>query len=208
MTGIFFDFINQLVEKYFRRIVYVTAVLFGIYFFHILISQKDIYFLTDTPTLCKIVYGTNPFNESIPIARYIEQNTLENENIMVLGSEPQIYFYANRKSSTGYIYMYDLVFKHPMVKKMQEDMFKEVEKANPRFLVFVNCTFSWLGEKGVSDTIMKWTNGYLQSHHFRQTGLVDIPPDHQAEYVWNEDIYRYKPKNETTISIFRREDVK
>ena len=58
-----------------------------------------------------------------------------------------------RKSSSGYIYMYDLVFKHPLVKKMQQDMFKEVEKANPRFLVFVNCKFSWVGEKGVGDEL-------------------------------------------------------
>jgi len=208
MTGIFFNLINQLLEKHFKQIIYVTGLFFGIFFINNLMSQKDIYFFTDTDTLCKVLYGSNPFNESIPIARYLKENTKETDNIMVLGSEPQIYFYANRHSSSAYIYMYDLVFKHPMVKTMQLEMFKQVEKANPKYIVFFNIPFSWVGEKGVGDTIFRWTNLYLQSHHFRQTGLVDVSPTGPPEYLWNDDVHRYKLRNETSISIFRREDIK
>lgn len=54
-------------------------------------------------------YGSNPFIESIEIARCIRERTTPTNRIALLGSEPQICFYSGRNSVSGFIYMYPLV---------------------------------------------------------------------------------------------------
>jgi len=51
------------------------------------------------------------------------------ERIAVLGSEPQIYFYAKRRSATGYIYTYPLMEPQPYSKQMATEFKQEVEGA-------------------------------------------------------------------------------
>ena len=74
------------------------------------------------------MYGLNPFPESIAIAEYIKAHSKEQDKIAVLGSEPQIYFYSNRHSATGYIYVYGLMEDQKYALKMQKEMAEEIEK--------------------------------------------------------------------------------
>ncbi len=208
MAGIFFDFLNQKVGPQFKQIGILTGGAVLLFMIIGLNKEKDFYFNGDPVMLCKMVYQTNPFAESPAIAKYLNANTTEKDNILVLGSEPQICFYAKRHSATGYIYMYDLVFNHPKVKEMQNEMLMEAGRSKPKFIVFANVKFSWIGEPHLGDTIIKWTNSYLQANHYKLTGIVDIAPYQPSEFVWNDAVFSYKPKNENTISIFRREDIK
>ena len=52
---------------------------------------------------------SNPFVECPVIAEYLKKNTGPDDTIAVLGSEPEIFFDARRRSATGYIYTYGLV---------------------------------------------------------------------------------------------------
>ncbi|MHC4124218.1 MAG: glycosyltransferase family 39 protein [Planctomycetota bacterium] len=105
---------------------------------HSLYRQRDFFFKM-TPTMAaRNTYSPNPFPESLEIARFIRENTDTNDRIAVIGSEPQIYFYSNRRSATGYIYTYPLMENHPYAVKMQQEMAQEIEKTSPEFLVFVN----------------------------------------------------------------------
>ena len=54
------------------------------------------------------MYLESPFPEAIQIANYIRTHTGKDSRIAILGSEPEIPFYADRRSATGYIYMYGL----------------------------------------------------------------------------------------------------
>ena len=47
----------------------------------------------------------NPFPESIKIGEYIAANTSQNDRVAIIDSEPQIYFYSNRRGASGYIDM-------------------------------------------------------------------------------------------------------
>ena len=55
--------------------------------------------------LIRQLYETNPFLESPAIADYVRAHTKPDDKIAVIGSEPQILFYAQRQSATGYMYM-------------------------------------------------------------------------------------------------------
>ena len=60
----------------------------------------------------RTTYSLNPFPESLEIAKIIKASTSSRDRIAVLGSEPQIFFYSNRRSATGHIYTYALMEDH------------------------------------------------------------------------------------------------
>ena len=90
----------------------------------------------------KSLYRTNPTVEAVDIARYIKKNSSPEDKIAILGSEPEILFYSDRLSATGYIYTYNMVEDHAYNLKMQEEMISEIENAKPSYIVFVNVSFS------------------------------------------------------------------
>ena len=61
----------------------------------------------------RVYVWESPFPEAIKIADYIRTHTAKDASIAVLGSEPEIPFYANRRSASGYIYMYGLMEPQP-----------------------------------------------------------------------------------------------
>lgn len=82
------------------------------------------------------IYGNNPFPESVTIGRYIKNSTVETDQVAILGSEPQIYFYADRLCATGYIYTYSLMEEQVYNQRMHDEMIAEIEAAKPEILVF------------------------------------------------------------------------
>mgnify|MGYP003299295094 CR=1 FL=1 len=69
---------------------------------------------------CRSMYGANPFPEALKIAEYLRNHSSPAARIAVLGSEPEIYFYAARHSATGYIYMYPLMEPQPFAERMRD----------------------------------------------------------------------------------------
>lgn len=135
--------------------------------------ERDFFFELPLVDANRLVNGTNPFPESIRIAEFIRAQTNPSDTIAVLGSEPQIYFYAQRLSATGYIYTYALMEPQPYAHQMQEEMIHEIERAQPRFLVFVVMNRSWLADPNSDQTIFKWANAYSEMH-YEEVGLINI----------------------------------
>ena len=84
------------------------------------------------------VHTRQPISGINAIAQYIKNHTTPSDRIAVFGSEPQIYFYAQRPSVTGYIYTYGLMEDHQFSLSMQKEMITEIENAKPAYIVFVN----------------------------------------------------------------------
>lgn len=147
-------------------------------------------------------YGLNPFPESLEIARYIRNNSNENDRVAILGSEPQIYFYSNRRSATGYIYTYALMESHPYALTMQQEMIAEIERAKPKFLVFVRVATSWLVRDKSIPLIFEWFNDYAQ-RHYELAGIVDIQ-DEKTSYLWDRDAQGYQIQSPFSVLVYRR----
>lgn len=81
------------------------------------------------------------------VGEYIRTLSSAGDGVAVLGSEPAIYFYAHRRSATGYIYMFPLTEQQPFAQSMQEQMMAEVERSRPEFLVYVDDGYSWQTDK-------------------------------------------------------------
>lgn len=111
------------------------------------------------------VYGANPFPESVRVAHYIRERTDPRDRIAVLGSEPQIYFYAHRRPATEYIYMYPLMENQPFALRMQEELIRQVEKYRPLFIVVATAPTSWLAGPRSHKLILIWMKLYTQDYY-------------------------------------------
>lgn len=167
-------------------------------------QQREYFFVTSPYMVSRSIYGGNPFPESPEIARFLRENSSENDRIAVIGSEPQIYFYANRRSATGYIYTYSLMETHSYARKMQEEMIGEIEKANPKFLVFVNVSTSWLPWPDSEKMILDWFWQY-QKKYYNLVGIIDIlGRDKNTVYRWGKDASTYLPMSTSWMAIYQR----
>ncbi|MEW5995853.1 MAG: hypothetical protein AB1744_15865, partial [Candidatus Zixiibacteriota bacterium] len=95
--------------------------------------ERDVFFEMTPNMVSRAACGPSPFIESLKIAEYIRERSSEQDTIAVLGSEPQIYFYSDRRSATGYIYMYPLMEYQEVALEVQEEMITEIERAEPRY---------------------------------------------------------------------------
>ena len=148
-----------------------------------------------------MVNGTNPFPESIKIGDYLRAESTPSDTIAVLGSEPQIYFYAQRRSATGYIYTYSLMEPQPYARQMQREMIREIETARPKFLVLVVVSKSWLPGHDSDQTIFRWADSYCDAN-YDEVGLINIS-DEGTEYYFSGRPANVTPTAEH-ILIYRR----
>ena len=145
-------------------------------------------------------YWLNPFPESLEIADFIRKRTSPEDRIAILGSEPQIFFYSQRRSVSSYIYMYPLMENHDFALQMQKKFIKNVEEKNPKHLIYVELPTSWLRCTNSHEEIFQWFNGYGRRGHLRLVGVVELLKD-EAIYHWEPDV-KWPVPSQYWIAIF------
>ena len=179
----------------------IGAVLIAI-FFTVCLEYKVLFTLSPI-SVSRLTYGTNPFPESLEIASYIEKHSDSNDTVAILGSEPQILFYAKRRSPTGYTDTYEMMKSHPYAIQMQKEMIDEIEATSPKLIIFVHTRVSWLPEPGSHNLIFDWFEQYQQKY-YRQVGVVDIRTAASTIYCWDAEAFNYEPVSENWIAVFKR----
>jgi hypothetical protein len=165
-------------------------------------SERDYLFRLQPEEVVRAIYRRNPFVESIEIAGYVRENTAPDDRIAVIGSEPQIFFYSNRKSATGYIYTYPLMEDQPFAARMQKEMIREIESSEPAIFIQVNVPTSVGMEKGSDPALFQWANSY-RKQRYDLVGLVNILRD-RTEFFWEEDARRHRPEGVNWVAVFKR----
>ncbi|MCB4792765.1 MAG: glycosyltransferase family 39 protein [Elusimicrobia bacterium] len=92
--------------------------------------------------LTSAIYSGNPFNEDVKAAEFIKQNSDIKDKVFVAGSEPQILFYADRKSASRYIFFYPLTGGYADSLDKQKEVIGELNKELPRYIVYSNYLLS------------------------------------------------------------------
>ncbi len=110
LFGMVIDYYYLLLNKYKIKSLKWIPIFFFIISISIGIFDEKMYLFKKSPKeISEQIYGYNPFVESQEIGKYLANHSKPDDKIAILGSEPQICFYANRKSVTGYIYVYSLM---------------------------------------------------------------------------------------------------
>lgn len=178
-------------------LLFIAAVIFGIY-------QEQEYLFSRTPLeVSRATYDDNPFPEALQIGRYLKEHTSSIDRIAVLGSEPEILFYADRLSATGYLCVYSLMEIQPYSEKMQLQMIHEIEAAEPAFIVMVDVETSWLAQPGSSLTLVKWAHHYIE-HRYELIGAIDTHDISSTFIIFPNNTPDLMPRSSASITVFKK----
>jgi hypothetical protein len=204
-VGGFFDYfdkkVNLVAKTQYVRIagsgIFLAVVLVGV------IGQEEYFFKAAPAVISRVVYGTNPFPESVEIANFIKANSAVTDRVAVLGSEPQIFFYSGRHSATGYIYTYSLMENHAYALRMQREMIDEIEASKPKFIVMVPIIMSWLVRPDSEKLIFRWSEDYL-NRNYSLAGVADMISPDLTVYKWYDDARNYTHLSQSYVLIYER----
>jgi hypothetical protein len=182
----------------------LPSLVFSIAAVSLLIRWSNLYFHLTPAGACRAIYGDNPFPESVAVGSYLASHCAPERRIVVLGSEPQIYFYSHRRSATGYICTYPLMEPQPHAVEMQQEMIRQIEQARPDYVVFVSAATSWLRQTNSNRLIFDWFEKY-QHEHLQLAGLVEITPAGLTKYRWFDGPEtNVQPTVESWLAVFKR----
>jgi dolichyl-phosphate-mannose-protein mannosyltransferase len=154
------------------------------------------------PQVSRQVYGRNPFLEAVEIARYLREHTTPDDRVVVIGSEPEIYFYARRRSATGYIYTYPLMESHPYAERMQREMIREIETAHPAYAVLVG-RWAWNITPDSNTMVLDWADRYLDAC-YETAGVMDLGSLDFPVWLWDSEARIYQPRSPYVIRTYQR----
>jgi len=205
LVGIFVDYSDMKITASFKSsylrfaglVIFIVAILTGI------VGQEEYLFQDGPNKVSRTFYGQNPFPESVEIAKFLKSASSVSDKIAILGSEPEIFFYSQRHSATGYIYVYGLMEIHEYSLRMQKEMINEIESSRPKFIVVVQVDTSWLVRPESEKYIFGWLNSYLM-RNYALVGVADTISPETTVYKWYADAARYVIRSPYYTLVFER----
>ncbi len=168
------------------------------------VRHRDYYFRVTPDQAVRSTFLYNPFPEAVRVGRMIERYSDEDDRIAVLGSEPQLCFYADRRPATGFIYTYPLMKDQPFAERMHRQMIREIEEDDPEILVQVNVHWSWMARPDSVKLVLVWFEQYSKAYEC--VGFAEIEEGGSRYYQDLEAMRRYRvaPPNAFWIAVLRR----
>ncbi len=81
------------------------------------------------------VYGPTPFIYSPELGEDLRSKTSPDDTILIMGTEPQILFYAQRRSASRYIFFNPLGARYEDVLNDQKQALHEIDQNRPKYIV-------------------------------------------------------------------------
>jgi 4-amino-4-deoxy-L-arabinose transferase-like glycosyltransferase len=166
-------------------------------------AQRSLLFEVSGDQVSRLIYAGYPFLEARSVAAFIRERSNSAARIAVVGSEPEIYFYARRHSATGYIYTYALMEPQPAAFQMQNEMIREIETSRPEYLVWVGFDNSWLARPSSPRAIFDWFNVYA-ANVYQPVGLAHTDAGGRTVYLWGDDARNYQGPLDESLVVYQR----
>lgn len=190
-------------HRRYSRFVLVPVVLFLLALAYGIVQQRAVYFSMTPDSIVQATYGENAFVPAMQVADYIRKNSPEEARIAVLGSEPEIYFYAHRHSATGYIYMYSLIGHQKYIDRMRQQFQQELEVNRPEYVVYVDVEDSWGERRDVPGAagFLTWIEEF-KDRNYERVGVVDVGAP--SRFVWGDAARNFAPEGTGAIYVLKR----
>lgn len=165
-------------------------------------ANRAYFFSSDPNAVSREFFGDNPFPEAPALAAYLASVTQETDRVLVVGSEPEILFYAARQSPSPFIMFYPLTDANPHYREFQNQMWRDVRRAAPKYIVFVeNIESSYLWDDAAESDIIDNLNDYIKAGYKLERRMLVA-----AEKQWIGPGESVPDSDDPFISIYRRND--
>jgi hypothetical protein len=85
---------------------------------------------------------------------------------------------------------------------MQREMIREIEAAQPEYLVYVSYGFSWNFRPGSDLTILRWFDEYA-GRLYEKVGIVQLDSAGNNETVWGEAAVKMPMPDGNYIAVYK-----
>ena len=192
---------RELLRCNFRHLALIPLLIFAVAYGASVRGQWQSYFRLSPDALSqKFCSNGQACVDHVLVADFIKAHASPQDQLGILGSEPEICFYTRLHCTSGYIYMYPLLERQPFAREMQADLMRTFESARPRFIVYADNSWSW-----------NWRPTFAENHDFFDwawkfvhTGyeLVDEVPvtdtGSETSHLWGDRAMLY---------VFQRKDL-
>jgi hypothetical protein len=204
LAALFLGLIAEKLKKIYSSFSYLAGAIFCFITIQGIAQEKKYFFRMQPNEISRKIFGLNPFVESPIIAKYLQKNTTPQDKIIIIGSEPQIYVYADRKAASGYIFTYGLVDGSRYNKPMLEEMMQEIRKNKPKFIVYCNIPTSWGMQVVESKSYLMERLTQYVNENYRLVGLFDIMQDGTLVEKWGQEAFTHQSPNGLFFHILER----
>jgi hypothetical protein len=207
-AAIFLFSIQDILKTRFRTNLVSILIPLAVLIIAVVSNLSDLskyYFSPNPMQIMREVYGGNPFPESRVIADKLNTLMKPEDKLAVFGTEIQMYVYTNKKSPSRFAGSGALLeFPVAQSKDWQKEFMADVEKADPKYLVFFNIPVSWMANPKSENLIFPWFNQFVNKS-YKLIGYADML-GYTTNYVWEPelDMVNNPPKSENKIFIFAK----
>ncbi len=141
------------------------------------------------------------FADAPAIGNYIRSISDSNKVIGTMTNEPELLFYANRKSASGYLYMYPLFEYHPYFEQMTKEYMEQIVTQKPEIFVRTNIHNTGKNKNNI-DIVLQWWETYKLNYELLRVYVTTGP---ETPYQPLESLDNYTSSG-LYVEIYRRID--
>jgi len=152
-------------------------------------ANRQYFLASDPAAISRHYFKSNPFPEAQTLAAYVASETRDTDRVLVIGSEPEILFYAQRQSPTPFVMIYPLTSIHDRYKEFQKTMWSDVRKYPPKYILEVkniDSSYAWDGDADL-EILHNLSDFIARDYSLQRRVPVGAPQDPDSPVV---EVYR------------------
>ena len=132
--------------------------------FAVLMSGEECKALRHAPArLVRGIYGSQPFVEAEEAGLAVAEKCPEEGTVHIIGSEPEVLWYARRKCATRFDIAYPMTLPTRFAAKYQDEAARALEERRPDVVVFVRAAGGFGGREVMAQPPFGWYLGRMAS---------------------------------------------
>ncbi|MCB0656819.1 MAG: glycosyltransferase family 39 protein [Saprospiraceae bacterium] len=164
-----------------------------------------IYFPVDPELMVRRVYGLNPFDEMYRLGQYVNRQKAPDDQVLVLGSEPQGYLYTQVSAPTRHIFPAFISNDQPENLRYQQEAIDDMNKSQPKYIFLVINPYSWLFKEDASKGRDYFNAGfYFVQNRYRKIAVAETFPDRPSQYYYGTDAEQHAAQSNHYIEVYER----
>jgi hypothetical protein len=98
--------------------------------------------------------------------------------------------------------MSPMMENHEFAKEMQQGFIADIEKKDPRYILFVNVPFSWLRRSDSHQRLFEWFKDDYRIRKLEMVGVAELLED-KAVYHWQPHV-KWPVDSRYWVAVFER----
>lgn len=196
--AVVFEYISNNKSKVVATVIFVIGSLS--YF----IIEKEYLFEWDGSWTNYQMFYRYPFREAKIVGDYLKNESQPGDRVLVIGAEPEINFYAQRRSVTGYIYSYPFFEDQPFAEEMSKEWMEEINLDHPEYIVLMGHWKTYVSrEHPMFKEIWNFSETFILENGYQVIGEVDLPIQDGGQ-AWGEDARKRQTESENWIRVYSK----